>query len=183
MLKRISRGNIYEKNPTRTGTTVDMNAIIEPLKDKKGKFLALWDGVFNRKKLEKPNTVAVIYLRKSGVAEPLELQSIKGVFHHNGKEYHERRDCRWILFNKKERLPFIIIWEEGLIPIPTDEYYKERDLEERCATLQESVVKSIRHAEMVKMGDEAGGSKISTKTIIIGLIVLVVLGAILKGGL
>jgi hypothetical protein len=138
----------------------------------------IWQKIFKRDKLKKPNMVSAIYLRQNGNAEPMYLSiDEKGMFNVNNKQYHALSDCRFNLINGKDRIPFVMIREEGLIPEPNNEYYA-KDIEERCAQHQDLAIKAIRHAEIVRMaGDE---KKMNTK-LVIGLVILGIVGlALLK---
>jgi len=134
-----------------------------------------WSKAFNPRKLQKPNTVAVLYLRNNGVAEPMEVEVKNGFIKIQGKTYHERADCKFSM--GKERTPLAIIPEWSLIPVGTKEW-EDKEMKEKFAELQDHTLKGIRNAELVRMG-ESDGKKMDTKTMIllgIAAIVAVVIG-------
>lgn len=146
----------------------------EDKKDKKGLFGKLW----KKKKLNKPNKVAVMYLRRNGNAEAIELETTKdGFFNVNGKTYHDDRDCIYTI--TKERLPLAIIPEWSVTPIGRREW-EDKPMQEKFQTLQDHVMKGIRHAERVRMGEKEGG-KINLKTAIVLGIILIVVVAVIVG--
>ena len=92
-------------------------------KDKTG----FWDKIWNNKKLDKRGTVAVLYLRENGNAEPMEVVSKRGFFNINGRTYHERRDCIYTM--SKDRYPLAIIPEWSITPIGTKSWYDRKPQE------------------------------------------------------
>ena len=145
----------------------------EKVKKPKG---GLWKGLWKTKKLDKSNIVAVLYLRESGIAEPMEVKSEKGFFNINGKSYHERRDCIYTI--DKERYPLAIIPEWSVTPIGKKEWY-DKSLQEVCSILQDHVMKGIRHAERVRSGENMRDSKLTTKQMVDGGIIVIILEAFL----
>ena len=156
------------------------NRVIQPLvpiTEKKGKKKGFWKSLWKSKKLEKSNMVAVLYLRKNGHADSMEVESKNGFFNIDGKTYHENRDCVYTL--GKERYPLAIIPEWNVTPLGRKEW-EDKPMQEKFAILQDHVMKGIRHAERVRMG-EKDGTKLNMKAIImIGIAVLIV-GAVLLG--
>lgn len=146
----------------------------EKEKPKKG----FWDKAWSKSKLEKKSTVAVLYLRENGTAEPMEIRSERGFFNINGKTYHERRDCIYTI--NKERYPLAIIPEFSITPFGRKEWYDKKP-QEIISILQDHCMKGIRHAERVRSGESDIGNKISIKTAIIIGIVLIILVAIIMG--
>lgn len=152
-----------------------------PEVDRKEKKQNLWDKIFKKEKLKnKPNRIAVTYLRLNGTAEPLYVDTDnKGMFQINKRTYHLREDCRYLL--GKDRIPFFVVKEEGMIPQGNTEYYKNLDkieiTERRCAELQDSAIKAIRHAELVKISgeDKPKINKMWIIFIIIGIIAFALL--------
>lgn len=139
--------------------------------DKKDK-PTLWDKVFRKHKLKKPNITAVIFLRNNGKAETLEAESKDGFFQLNGKTYHEDSSC---IFRMKDGVPLAIIPEWSLVPYGTKEWH-DKPMLEKFAELQDHTLKGIRHAEIVKAG---GGEKMRMSgKAIIGLIILGVVGLV-----
>ena len=135
----------------------------ENLKKKK----TLWEKMFRKNRLKKPQMVAIIYLRRNGVAEPMEVQSKNGFFNINNKTYHEDRDCIWRL--GKDKHPFAIIPEWNVTPIGRVEW-EDKSMQEKYHTLEDHVMKGIRHAERVRM--EGGPQmKLNPKTIILFVII------------
>ena len=144
------------------------------VKKKKG----FWDKVWNTKKLEKRNTVAVLYLRENGTAEPMEVESKRGFFNIGGKTYHERRDCIYTM--NKDRHPLAIIPEWHVTPLGTKSWYDKRP-QEVISILQDHCMNGIRHSERVRSGENMGTNKINLKNaIVIGIIVIVAI-AVLMG--
>ena len=138
----------------------------------------IWDKVWKNNKLEKANVVAVLFLRKRGVAEPMELIPEKGFFNIDGRAYHERRDCTYLF--KKSKSPLVVIKEGQLLPTGTAEW-QEKDIQEKCAECQDHVMKGIRHAERVRMGENMGGKKLDGKSIVgIGIAVIVILAFLMN---
>lgn len=141
-------------------------------KKKEKKKKSLWESLFKKSKLKKPNTVAVIFLRNNGIAEPMEITTRNGFFNIYGKTYHENRDCVYSL--TKDRIPFVIIPEWSLIPLGTKRW-ENKSMLEKFAELQDHALKGIRHAELVKMGEAGEKGKLSAKAII-GFIILALIG-------
>lgn len=131
----------------------------------------LWERMFRKNKLKKPQMVAVVYLRNNGRAEPIEVESKKGFFTIYGKTYNEDRDCIYLL--GKDKTPLAIIPEWSLIPYGTKKWH-DKEMLEKFAELQDHVLRGIRHAELVRMGNESG-SKLNMKAII-GLIIAAIIG-------
>lgn len=147
----------------------------EPSGKKKKKIPDLWDKSYKNSKLKKPNHVAAVFLRNNGIAELLVLESKRGFFTVNNKTYHERRDCTWI--TGKNRTPLCIIFENDMLPIGKKEW-DDKELREKLAELQDHVLRGIRHAELVKMG-EKDRPNVNMKQIIVWGLVLLVGGIIL----
>jgi len=147
----------------------------EAEKKKVGEKKDIWEKFFKDKKLDKGNNVAVIYLRENGNADPMVVPSKQGMFNIEGKTYHERKDCTYTV--GKERYPLAIIEEWSVTPKGTN-YWQEKDIQEKCAILQDHVMKGIRHAERVRMG-EREGMKLNAKTIIVLAIVGIIVFAII----
>lgn len=147
--------------------------VIKPEKKKEKKKLGIWDKLFNKKKLEKPNKVAVIYLRENGNAEPIEVEPKDGMFNIHGRNYHEDSDCSWVF--TKERYPLAIIPEGSLIGIGKKSW-EDKKLQEKFATLEDHAIKGIRHAERVRMGEGGSGMKLNLKSaILIGIAIIVII--------
>lgn len=137
--------------------------------EKKG----IWAKLWRNNKLEKANMVAVLFLRKIGTAVPMELRPENGFFNIEGLAYHERRDCTYYL--KKNKTPLVVIREGELLPMGNKDW-QEREIQEKCAICQDHVMKGIRHAERVRMGENMGGKKLDGKSIVgISIAVIVVL--------
>ncbi len=138
---------------------------------------SLFDRLFRRKKLEKPEMVAVIFLRNNRKAEFIEVQPKKSFFEIDGKIYHEDRDCIWTI--SKEGLPLAIIREWDMIPIGTKDW-ETKPIQEKFAQLQDHTIRAIRHAEIVRLGEQ-DGKKINPKIVIGLIIVAIVVFALFKG--
>ena len=151
---------------------------IQKLEDKKKKKPGVWDKVFRKKKLEKSQKVAILYLTKNGQAVPFELEPKNGFFTIRGKSYHEREDCSFVV--GKTRIPLAVIHESSIIPEGTD-IWKEKDMKEKFLELQTHAMNGIRHAELVKIAGEDRKPMSGKTMIIIGIIVIVGL-AIWQGG-
>jgi hypothetical protein len=151
-----------------------------PIKTKEQtKEKSLFGRMFKKDKLKKPKKVAVIYLRNSGIAEPIEIETKKGFFNIDGRTYHERRDCTYTV--TKDRIPLAIIREDDLIPMGTKQW-EDKTLREKFAELQDHTLRGIRHAELVKMGDKDRGNVDLRKIIgfgILGIIIIAVLFQVL----
>ncbi len=140
-------------------------------KDKRKLKKGLWYDIWKKKKLDKPNMVAVLFLRNNGMVETLEVESKRGLIEVNGKTYHERHDCIWTL-NRKDRCPLAVIPEYNLVPMGT-QIWVDKSMQEKFNELQDHVLRGIRHAELVRMGDK-DPTKISTKKAIgIGIIIFI----------
>ena len=150
---------------------------LETEKDSKKKKPGFWDRIFNKNKLKNQKKVAVLYLRENGNAEPMHLETKNGFFHIEGRTYHERRDCLYAL--GKDRTPLALIPEWSVLPIGRKQW-EDRPMQEKFSTLQDHVMKGIRHAERVRMGDREG-KQLNGKTIVVLLIIAVVVGAIFMG--
>ena len=150
------------------------NYRVEPPKEKK---TSIWDKMFRKNKLKKPSTVAVVYLRTNGVAEPMEVQTTKdGFFNINGRTYHEDRDCVYRF--KSGDYPFAIIPEWNVTPLGRKSW-EDKLMQEKFATLQDHVMKGIRHAERVRMG-EGSGMQLNPKTLVIlGILAIIAIAFIM----
>lgn len=137
--------------------------------DKKKK--GLWEKIWNTKKLDRKNTVAVIYLRENGIAEPMEVMSKRGFFQIDGKTYHERRDCIYTM--NKDRYPLAIIPEWHMTPLGTKSWY-DKTPQEQISILQDHCMNGIRHSERVRSGENMGGTKINAKNLIVLGIALII---------
>lgn len=137
----------------------------------------LWDKLFRKNRLKKPNTTAVVYLRKNGIAEAMEVEVRNGFFNIYGKTYHEDRDCIYRL--GKEKYPFAIIPEWNVTPIGKYEW-DVKDMQEKFSTLQDHVMKGIRHAERVRMGEKEP-MKLNGKALItIGILAIIGIAFIMQ---
>jgi hypothetical protein len=139
---------------------------------------SFWKKIFHKK--QKPNLLPIIYLRKNGVAEPLYVKVENNIFKIGDKVYHDREDCRSKLLMGKESLPFAVIPEDNIVPVGTDQYYAKLDenIQKVVQEHQEMAIKAIRHAEIVRMGED--GKKPDFKLIIIIAIIAIVGLALLK---
>ena len=101
-----------------------------------------------------------------------------GFFHIRGKTYHEDRDCVYRM--GKDKHPLAIIPEWNVTPIGT-KAWEDKIMQEKFAVLQDHVMKGIRHAERVRMGERAEGGKLNAKGIIgIGIIVIVLFAVVIN---
>ncbi len=146
----------------------------------------LFQKLFNNKTLKKPESVAIVYLRKNGTAQLTVAEPRNEMFNIDGRVYHQREDCNFSA--GKERIPLAVIREDGLVPEGTEDYYNmesDLDMQKRCADHQDYAIKAIRHAEIVRMGYDDGSNraKLNPKIIIAVVIGLVILYGIFKGGL
>lgn len=146
-------------------------------KKKKKKDKSVWDGMFNHRKLKKPKSVAVLFLRNNGKAESSEQITKNGFFSISGNTYHEDKDCIWRM--GKDGISLAIIEENSLMPLGTRNWYEKRKDEgqidywqRKFAELQDHVMKGIRHAELVKYGGQE--KKMTAKNwILLGLALVV----------
>jgi len=137
----------------------------------------IWDRMFRKNKLKKPNKIAVIYLRKNGVAEPMEVESKNGFFNINNRTYHEDKDCIYRL--GKDKYPFAMIQEWNVTPIGRKEW-EDKDMQEKFHTLEDHVMKGIRHAERVRMEGE-GQMKLNPKTLVVlGIMAIIAIAFIVN---
>jgi len=142
-------------------------------KDKKN----WWEKLFNKKTLGKTNKVAILLLRNSGNAEALEIEPKKGFFTIDNKIYHQRRDCVWTI--TKDRLPLAIIRENNLTPIGT-QAWEDKTLQEKFAELQDHVLRGIRHAELIRLGEKDIKQIDMKRAIGIGLLVVIVVAVVMS---
>ena len=149
--------------------------IVEVKSEEKKKKKDLWDKVFNKNKLKKPNRIAVIFLRNNGNAVPMEVNVREGFFNIEGKTYHEKRDCIYTM--GKERIPLAIVQEWSMFPVGTRKY-EDQDLREKFSQLQEHAMRGIRHDERVRIGDTGVGKTVNMKTMILGIIIANVVVAV-----
>lgn len=157
--------------------TLESKVVSDDKKSKKDKKKGFWKKLWSKKKLEKSNMVAVIYLRNNGHADPIEVESKNGFFNINGKTYHENRDCIYTL--GKDRYPLAIIPEWSVTPIGRKEW-EDKGMQEKFHILQDHVMKGIRHAERVRMG-EKDGQQLNIKAIILIGIAVLIVAAVLIG--
>ncbi len=144
-------------------------------KDKKPK--SLFERWFNIKKLSKPKMVAVIYLRNNGKAEIMEIKSKRGFFNIEGKAYHENRDCVYAV--GKERIPLAMIPEWSLIPIGTKKWV-DKSMLEKFAECQDHLLRGIRHAELVRMGDKDKSDMDMKKIILWGILGIIIVAVLMN---
>jgi len=144
-------------------------------KEKKG--VSLFEKLFKKSLLKKPDKVAVIYLRNNGIAEPMEVTSKKGFFTINNRTYHEKRDCIYTV--TKERIPLAIIKEWDIFPIGTKKWDDE-PMREKFSELEDHALRGIRYAELVKMGDH-DRPKLNYKTMILIALGIIIVLAIAIG--
>ena len=147
---------------------------VEEKKDEKKK--GFWAKIFNKDKV-KGNNVAVIYLRNNGNAQTMIIESKKGFFNINNRTYHEDRDCVYTI--EKDRIPLAIIPEWSLIPYGTKRWH-DKEMLEKFSDYQDHVLRGIRHAELVKMGDK-DQTKINAKTAILWGLGIIVAIAVMMG--
>lgn len=145
-------------------------------KKQKKKDKTFFEKTFNKNKLKKPKMVAVVYLRNNGMADVMEIESKRGFFNINNRNYHERRDCTYTV--TKDRIPLCIIQEDDIIPIGT-KIWNDKEFREKCAELQDHVLTGIRHAEQVKT-EGRENKPLNMKAVIVWGIVIVVGFAILR---
>jgi len=156
------------------------NPFVKEKEDKKNE--TFWGGIFRKKNLKRPESMAILYLRKNGVAEPMYLTPKNEMFNIGGKVYHQRKDCKYLI--TKDKIPLAIIPEEGFIPTGNEEYYKDLDMQKRCSEHQDFAIKAIRHAELVRMGyDDKKTGKFNPKVAIAIVIIAIIVYALFKGGL
>lgn len=144
--------------------------------ENKKKKSTLWEKLFRRNKLEKPKTVAVLYLKDNNRAIPMEIEPKNGFFNIEGRTYHERKDCTYTLMKGRDKYPLAIIPEKNLTPKGTSEW-DEKPAQEKMSELQDHVIKGIRHAEMVKIAGDGSGMKLN-KTIVMWAIIIIIVGAV-----
>lgn len=145
----------------------------EPIRKKN-----IWDRVFNKRKIRKPNQVAVLLLKDNNSAQPMVVETRKGFFNIQGKVYHEDNDCIYQIKAGIDRIPLAIIPDWSLIPYGTKRWH-DKPLLQKFAELQDHTMRGIRHAELVKMG-ETEKKKINPKVAIGLIIVAIVAFAILR---
>lgn len=149
---------------------------LEKVVNKKGKKRdGIWSRMFRKKRLKNPKYVAVLLLRNNGIAEPMEIESKNGFLNIYGKTYHENADCIFSL--SKDKIPLAIIPEWSMIPIGKKKW-EDKEMLEKFAELQDHLLRGIRYAELVRMGEDKQGMKISPKAVI-GLILLLIVGGII----
>lgn len=182
------RINQYPRLPKTIYPQAQQNQVTETLEkkieDKKDK-PNLWDRLWNKNKLKKGKSVAILFLKQNGIAEPMELESKKGFFEIQGQSYHEDKDCLWRI--SKTGVNLALIEEKSLLPIGTERWYEGRPLERttdfmkrKLMEMQDHVLRAIRHAEFVRMG-ESDKSKWDTKTVIIVIIAVIIGISLMKG--
>ena len=145
-------------------------------KEKKKK--GLWEKAFNTKRIERRGKVAVLLLKDTNRAEPLEIKSRRGFFVVNDKLYHEDRDCVYTM--GKDRTPLVIIPEWSLMPIG-NKNWEDKPMLEKFSILEDHVLKGIRRAELVRQGDKDISQPADIKKWIVGGLAFMVIAAILKG--
>ena len=144
---------------------------------KKKKEKTLFEKLFNKKKLNRPEKVAVIYLRTNRTAEPIEAELKDSMFMIHGKSYDSKQECIWIT-TTKERYPLAVIHEDQITPVGTKEW-SERAIQQKFQEFQDHVIKAIRHTELVREGYKGEKTNFSTKQIVGAIIAAVIIGAIL----
>lgn len=146
--------------------------------DKKKEKNSFINRMFNKKKLQKPQIVAVLYVRKNGTAQPFETEAKKGFFSIDDRTYHIDKDCRFNLIIGKERIPFFMQFEDGLTPMPNSEYYENvktlDEFKDKVAEAQNMAIRAIRHAELVR-AEGADKPKINPK-VAIGIAIVIIIG-------
>jgi|AntAceMinimDraft_18_1070375.scaffolds.fasta_scaffold96450_3 hypothetical protein len=146
--------------------------------DKKKEKKGIWERMFNSKRIERKGKVAVLLLKNTNRAEPIEVKSKSGFFVINNKLYHEDRDCVYSM--GKERTPLAIIPEWSMLPLG-NKNWQDKEMIEKFSALEDHVLKGIRRAELVRQGDKDISKEVDLKKWIIGGLALLVGGIILKG--
>ncbi len=159
-------------NLMNSNTKPNGNAVL--LDEKEPKKGGLWEKMFRKNKLKKPNAVAVLYIRNNGIAEPMEVEVRDGFYNIYGKTYHENRACIYRM--GKDRTPLAVIPEWSLTPLGTKDW-EDKDLQEKFGELQDHVLKGIRNAELVRMYGEQR-KPLNMKAIILGGLALIVVVAV-----
>lgn len=132
---------------------------------------------FRKDKVKKPEHAVVLFLRDTGIADPMIVEAKTGMFEVGGKPFHIREDCKYTMIIGKEKLPMMIQRECDLHPIGTKKW-EDLPIEKKVAELQFMAVKGIQNAEIVRA--EGTTKKMDTKTIVIIAIVAIVALAFLK---
>lgn len=167
--------NLEEDDRPSISDVRERDFIDKPKKSKSenDKQKKVWGKMFSKSKLKRSNAVAVVYLRRNGSAEPMVVESKRGFFNINNKTYHEDKDCVYRIKVGKEVYPLAMIPEWNVIPIGREEW-DDKPMQEKFHTLQDHVMKGIRHAERVRMGEKEP-VQFNGKAIV-GIIILVVIG-------
>ncbi len=139
----------------------------------------IWDKIFKKKKLEKQEKTAVLFLRNNGRAEAFALSPKNGFYTIYGKAYHEREDCTWQF--AKQRIPLVIIPENDIIPIGNVNWV-EKKIKEKFLEIQTHAMKGIRHAELVKLSGE-NNKPFNVKAAVLICIAIIIGLAVWQGGL
>lgn len=165
---------------------MDQKQKIDRLKkkmDEKNKKKSIWASMWPRRKLEKPQKVAVLYLRLNGSAEDRIEDTRKGFFEIDGKTYHVQRDCQFRM--GKDRIPLAVIEEEGLIPRGNHEFYKklqqDQAFQKMVAKYQNDCITAIKNAELVRSLEDKAGSGFNIK-VAIALGILGIIGYAIASG-
>lgn len=158
-----------------------VETIIEPKKPEKKevkpKEKKWYEKFFNKEKFKKSKKVGIIFCRDSGIAEFIEQEEKDGMFSIDDKIYHTDLDC--IYRTKEDKIPLAIIREKDMTPLRFTRS-EEETIEERVSTLQNLLIKGIRHAELVRQGGTDFNSKqITMKQVILYCVVALVAGAVL----
>ncbi len=170
--------------PEKVELTDEEEINIEDVKDIKPekKDKTFWEKFFNNKKVDKPNTVAILLLRINGEATPLYREyDEEGMFRIDdikknpfAKTYHIRHDCIHRIKIKKDTIPLCILPEWSLVPLGNRIYW-EMGIERRAMEAQEEFLKAIRAEEVVKQDESLKKkSAISGKTIWIFIAIVVI---------
>ena len=170
--------------PEKIELTSEEELNVEDVKDIKPekKDKTFWEKFFNNKKVDKPNTVAILLLRINGEATPLYREyDEEGMFRIDdikknpfAKTYHIRHDCIHRIKIKKDTIPLCILPEWSLVPLGTRLYW-EMGVERRGMEAQEEFLKAIRAEEVVKQDESLKKkSAVSGKTIWIFIAIVVI---------
>jgi len=145
-------------------------------KEKEAK--GLMSKVFNKKLKNKEEPV--VFLRNNGVAQILFVAPKDDMYEIEGKKYHHKFGCDWELKEGLKTKKIKIIPEWGMYPLGTAVYLKELHAED--AQIQYDMIHAIQTAETIRYLEDKKKTQLNPKTVVIGIIALIVIGYFIFAG-
>lgn len=169
------------EDPEKTSTK-HIKVIIEDKKDGNKEFLVKKEAIFEfskrpyKVKEEKSKIsngeICVMYLRENGVGDFMYVRPENGMFLLQGNYYHQHEACVHSMGPK--RIPLAIIPEWSMTPLSRRDFSKLMGEDAQLA--QKLIIKSIEHAEIVKIDKEMAPAKAGNTKALIWWVIIAAVG-------